>query len=72
MKKAYMYHKPSAAGLAKIAKLRKLFSDLDDAIAEICGAGRYAHLAITTNEQAAMWAIKAVVVDDPQSVVEVP
>jgi hypothetical protein len=66
-KKTYQYHKPSDDGLAKTAKLRKAFSDLDDLIRANSPTGREQAVAITNLEQAAMWAIKAVVVNDPKS-----
>lgn len=67
MKKSYAYHKPSVDGIDKIAKLRKLFSDVDDAIRELTPTSREQSVAITNLETTAMWAIKAVVVNDPES-----
>lgn len=68
--KPYAYHRPSADGLAKITELRELFSLVDRKIKAICPASRQQAVAITNNEQTAMWAIKAVVFNDPDSVVE--
>lgn len=68
--KPYAYHKPSDHGLHKITTLREAFSEMDKTIKEICGNNRQAALAITKNEEAAMWAIKAVVFNDPDSEVE--
>jgi hypothetical protein len=68
--KPYAYHKPSAEGLAKITKLREHFSEGERLIREICGNTRQSAVAITNNEQTAMWAIKAVVFNDPESQVE--
>jgi hypothetical protein len=68
--KPYAYHKPSPDGLVKIAKLREHFSEGERLIREICGNTRQASVAITNNEQTAMWAIKAVVFNDPNSVAE--
>lgn len=70
MNKAYAYHKPSAEGLAKITRLREHFSAGEDLITELCGSSRERSVAITNNEQTAMWAIKAVVFNDPNSEVE--
>lgn len=70
MKKTYTYHKPSEAGLAKVTELRKLFSNLDDEVRRICPVTREQAVALTNLEQAAMWAIKSVVCNDPASVVE--
>lgn len=71
MEKTYAYHKPSSEGLEKIAKLRKAFSDLHDTIKQLCPVTREQALALTNLEQSAMWAIKSVVCNDPESVVEI-
>ena len=71
MKKTYAYHKPSADGLDKIGKLRKAFSDLQDLIEETAPISRERFVALTNLETTAMWAIKAVVCNDPESVVEI-
>jgi len=68
--KPYAYHKPSTEGLAKINELRELFSEVDRKIKEICPPSRHQSVAITNNEQTAMWAIKAVVFNDPNSEVD--
>lgn len=65
--KPYAYHMPSEDGLRKINKLREHFSEGERLIKEICGPNRQASVAITNNEQTAMWAIKAVVFNDPES-----
>ena len=70
--KPYAYHKPSADGMDKINRLREHFSQGERLIREICGNTRQTAVAITNNEQAAMWAIKAVVFNDPASEVEQP
>lgn len=68
--KPYAYHKPSADGLAKITELRELFSLVEQKLKEVCPASRHLSVALTNNEQTAMWAIKAVVFNDPASEVE--
>jgi hypothetical protein len=68
--KPYAYHKPSPDGFAKITKLREMFSEVDRTIKEVCPDSRQRSVAITNNEQTAMWAIKAVVFNDPDSKVE--
>lgn len=68
--KPYAYHKPSAEGLDKITRLREHFSAGERLIKEVCGNVRQASIALTNNEQTAMWAIKAVVFNDPASEVE--
>lgn len=69
-KKTYQYHKPSTLGLEKVARLRKAFSDLDDIIRLESPVSREQSVALTNLETAAMWAIKAVVCNDPESQVE--
>lgn len=68
--KPYAYHKPSDAGLSKINKLREHFSEGERLIKEICPVSRQQAIALTNNEQTAMWAIKAVVFNDPASEVD--
>lgn len=68
--KPYAYHKPSTEGLDKISRLRVAFSEIDSLIREVCPESRQRAVAITNNEQTAMWAIKAVVFNDPNSEVE--
>jgi hypothetical protein len=70
--KPYAYHKPSAEGLDKINRLRAHFSEGERLMKEICPASRQLSVAVTNNEQTAMWAIKAVVFNDPDSIVEIP
>ena len=60
----------SADGLAKITKLREHFSEGERLIKEICPASRHQSVALTNNETTAMWAIKAVVFNDPDSEVD--
>ena len=67
MKKTYAYHKPSAAGIDRIAFLREAFSELHDKIEKMAPTSRERSIALTELETAAMWAIKAVVCNDPES-----
>jgi hypothetical protein len=67
MKKTFAYHKPSKDGLALITQLREMFSLTLDMIETLCPASREQSIAITELETAAMWAIKAVVCNDPES-----
>lgn len=67
MKKTYAYHKPSQEGLDKITTLRKAFSDLHDLIEGTAPQSREKSVALTNLETTAMWAIKAVVCNDPKS-----
>jgi hypothetical protein len=65
--KPYAYHKPSDDGLEKINQLRAHFSEGERLIREVCPASRHQSVALTHNETTAMWAIKAVVFNDPAS-----
>lgn len=67
MKKTYAYHKPSQDGLDKIRGLREAFSVLHDLIEATAPNSREKSVALTHLETTAMWAIKAVVCNDPQS-----
>lgn len=67
MKKTYASYKPSVLGLEKIAGLRGLFSDLHDRIELLTPKSREQSVALTSLETTAMWAIKAVVCNDPES-----
>lgn len=68
--KPFAYHKPSEDGLVRITALRAAFSEVKKIIEECCPESRQRSVAITELETAAMWAIKAVVFNDPQSEVE--
>ncbi len=65
--KPFAYHKPSVDGLERITRLRAEFSTLKRTIETTCPESRHRSVAITELETAAMWAIKAVVFNDPNS-----
>lgn len=67
MLKTFAYHKPSTAGLDKISKLREAFSTLYQQIEVLAPNSREKSVALTKLETTAMWAIKAVVCNDPES-----
>lgn len=67
MMKTFAYHKPSDVGLEKITALREAFSDLHEKISAICPTSRERSVALTELETAAMWSVKAVVCNDPES-----
>ena len=69
MKKTFAYHKPSPEGLAKITFLREEFSAMHDLIEANVVASRERSIALMKLEELAMWAIKAVVCNDPESVI---
>ena len=68
--KPYAYHKPSDDGLSRINRLREHFSAGERLIREVCPESRHRSVALTENETTAMWAIKAVVFNDPASTTE--
>lgn len=70
MKKAFCYHKPSPDGLDKITQLREAFSALHDLVEEVAPHSRERSIALTELETSAMWAIKSVVCNDPESEVQ--
>jgi hypothetical protein len=65
--KPFAYHRPSPAGFAKITALRLAFSETKAIIEQTCPESRHRAVALTELETAAMWAIKAVVFNDPDS-----
>lgn len=65
--KPFAYHKPSTEGLDKINRLREHFSEGERLIRELTPSSRHQSVALTENETTAMWAIKAVVFNDPDS-----
>ena len=54
----------------RINQLRTIFSEVERAIHANCPDSRQKSIAITNLETTAMWAIKAVVFNDPNSEVE--
>lgn len=67
MLKTFAYHKPSDDGLKKINMLREAFSEIHSNISVLCPDSREKSVALTNLETTAMWAIKAVVCNDPKS-----
>jgi hypothetical protein len=67
VKKTFAYHKPGAGGLERITSLREAFSRLHDEIEALAPNSREKSVALTNLETTAMWAIKAVVCNDPES-----
>lgn len=70
IEKTYSYHKPSEAGIDKIKQIRIAASQLHNLIKELAPDSREKSVAFTNLETTAMWAIKAVVCNDPESVVD--
>ena len=69
--KPFAYHKPSQVGLEKITELREQYSNLKQTLESVCPPSRQLSVAITELETSAMWAVKAVVFNDPASEVAV-
>lgn len=70
MRKTFVYHKPTESTQSKITEVRKAFDVLADVIdAAIPTWSREKSVALTKLEEAIMWAIKALVCNDPESVV---
>lgn len=68
--KPFAYHKPSDEGLARITTIREAYSNIKGILEQTCPTSRQLSVAITELETSAMWAIKAVVFNDPNSTVE--
>lgn len=65
--KPFAYHKPSPIGMDRINNLREAYSTLLGVIQNECPDSRHKSVAITELETSAMWAVKAVVFNDPNS-----
>ncbi len=70
IKKTFAHHHPSEEGLGKIRILRVAFSQMQELIEGMAPSSRERSVALTHLETAAMWATKAVVLNDPESVAE--
>lgn len=70
MIKTYAYHKPGLKGFQDVQKLRQAFGAIHETVEHLAPPSRERSVALTNLEQAAMWAIKAVVHNDPESEVE--
>ena len=67
MLKTYAYHKPSDVSTEAIREIREAFSALHGKIVQLAPESRERSVALTNLETTAMWAIKAVVSNDPKS-----
>lgn len=72
MRKCYAYHKPSDSGISIIQELREAYSALHERIEMLCPPSRERAVALTNLEESAMWSIKSVVCNDPQSETMIP
>ena len=68
--KTFSYHKPSEEGVGKIKKIREAYTALQIIINDLAPASRERAVALTELETSGMWAIKAVVLNDPASQIE--
>jgi hypothetical protein len=68
--KPFAYHKPSDDGFVRITAIREAYSVIKNLLETTCPPSRQLSVAITELETSAMWAIKAVVFNDPNSIVE--
>jgi hypothetical protein len=68
--KPFAYHKPSPDALVKINNIREAYSFVKKQIEQNCPPSRHLSVAITELETSAMWAIKAIVFNDPNSIIE--
>lgn len=68
--KPFAYHKPSEDGMSRITNIREAYSRVKAVLETNCPPSRQLSVAITELETSAMWAIKAVVFNDPTSEVE--
>ena len=68
--KTFAHHTPTAVALAKIVEIRRGYSTLKEMIETAAPHSRERAVALTELETSAMWAIKSIVTNDPESVVE--
>ena len=65
--KPFAYHKPSDDWMVRITAVREAYSALKAALETHCPPSRHLSVSLTELETSAMWAIKAVVFNDPAS-----
>jgi hypothetical protein len=70
IEKKFAFHTPSEAGKEKANQIREAFTVLHNVIQEVAPNSREKSVALTDLESAAMWAVKAVVINDPASVAQ--
>lgn len=67
--KTYQYHIPSPASQQKIEAIRKATIAYAEVIHDLAPTSREKSVAMTNLETTQMWAVKAVVINDPDAVV---
>ena len=65
--KTFAYHRPSDEGARKCKELREAYGALLEKLTEFCPGSRELSVAITNLETSAMWAVKSIVLNDPNS-----
>jgi virulence-associated protein VapD len=65
--KSFAFHMPSDDGLQKITRIQQAYSDVKRVLETEAPSSRQLSVALTELETSAMWAIKAVVFNDPKS-----
>ncbi len=65
--KTFAFHEPTLLGHEQITAVREEFSEIHEFLTEVCPNSREKSLALTKLEEAAMWAIKAIVSNDPNT-----
>ena len=60
----FQHHTPTHEQLPRIAAVRETFTTLEAALREHTAPNRERNLAFTNLEQAAMWAIKGIVLEN--------
>lgn len=68
--KTFAHHAPHPEALEKVRRLRAAFAKLSEELGAVCPPSRELSVAKTHLETTAMWAIKALVVNDSRSVPE--
>jgi hypothetical protein len=70
MEKAYAHHRVTGEASAKILTIRTAFSQMQLMLKTLCPASRELSIALTELETSAMWTMKALAHNDPNSKVE--
>jgi hypothetical protein len=68
--KPFLYHVPGKTAQERIEKIRQATIEYARVIDDLAPTSREKSVAVTNLETTQMWAIKAVVVNDPEAVVK--
>ena len=72
MRKSYINHRPTTEGIKKIEELRYAADALHTVIESTGGPSRERSIALTKLEECLMWAVKGLVLNDPNSTPQEP